>query len=106
MIEVLLHARLHKPERMSNKEFFGVWKQEATAAVAAVKAGLIKHLWKVPGKYEVLAILPVESADQIDQVLHSLPIWKLGYDYIADLEWTILRPYENWAKQLDELSEG
>jgi muconolactone delta-isomerase len=105
-MDVLIHAKLHKPDRMSNQEFFGVWKQEATAALEAVKAGLIKHIWKVPGKYEVLVVMAVDSVDQIDEIMHKLPIWKLGYDYIVDMEWILLRPYEHWAKQLEELSAG
>ena len=105
-MDVLIHARLHKPDRMSNQEFFGVWKQEAAAALQAVKAGVIKHIWKVPGKYDVLLVMAVESVDQMDELMHSLPIWKLGYDYIVDMEWILLRPYEHWAKQLDELSAG
>ena len=105
-MDVLIHARLHKPDRMPNKEFFSIWKQEAQAALEAVKAGIIKVIYKVPGKYDVILIMGVESVDQIDEIIHSLPIWKQGYDYIVDLEWTLLRPYEHWAKQLDELAEG
>ncbi len=103
-MEVLIHAKLHKPDRMSNQEFFGVWKQEAAAALEAVEAGAIKNIWKVAGKYDVLLVLDVESADQIDEIIHSLPIWKLGYEYMVDLEWTLLRPYANWAKHLEELA--
>ena len=103
-MDVMIHAKLHKPDRMSNQEFFGVWKQEAEAALGAVQAGVIKNIWKVAGKYDVILVLAVESADQIDEIIHSLPIWKLGYEYMVDLDWTILRPYENWAKHLDALT--
>ena len=48
--------------------------------------------------------MSVDSVDQIDEIMHSLPIWNLRYDYIMDMEWTMLRPYENWAKHLDALS--
>ncbi len=102
-MDVMIHAKLHKPDRMSNQEFFGVWKQEAEAALGAVQAGVIKNIWKVAGKYEVILVLGVESADQIDEIIHSLPIWKLGYEYMVDLDWMILRPYENWSKHLDTL---
>ena len=105
-MDVMVHAKLHKPDRMSNKEFFGVWKKEAEAALGAVKAGVIKNIWKVAGKYDVIVVISVESVDQIDEIMHSLPIWSLGYDYIIDMEWTILRPYEHWAKQLDKLAAG
>ena len=51
-------------------------------------------------------LMGVDSVGQIDEIMHSLPIWKLGYDYIIDMEWILLRPYENWAKQLDDLAAG
>lgn len=105
-MDVLVHAKLHKPDKMSNEEFFGMWKQEAEAALAAVEAGIIKSIWKVPGKYDVIVVIGVDSVDQIDEIMHSLPIWKHGYDYVIDMEWTLLRPYEHWAKQLDELAGG
>jgi muconolactone delta-isomerase len=104
-MEMLIHAKLRKPDRMSNQEFFGVWKQEATAALEAVKAGVIKQIWKVPGKYEVFLVMEVDSVDRMDEIMHGLPIWKLGYEYIvSSMEWIPLRPYEHWAKQLDKLS--
>lgn len=31
---------------------------------------------------------------------------KLGYDYIIDMESTLLRPYGNWAKQLTAWRQG
>ena len=105
-MDVMINAKLRKPDKMSNQEFFGYWKQEAAAALGAVEAGVIKNIWKVAGKYEVILVVAIDSADQIDEIIHSLPIWKLGYDYAIDLEWTILRPYENWAKHLDQLAEG
>jgi hypothetical protein len=33
----MLQAQLAKPAGMSNKEFYGIWLQEAEAAVAALK---------------------------------------------------------------------
>ena len=36
---VMMTADLAKPESLSNKEFFEVWRQESVAAIEAVKAG-------------------------------------------------------------------
>lgn len=105
-MELLLHARLRKPDGMSNQEFFGAWKQESAAVLAGVKAGVIKSVWKVPGRYEVIAIVEVESVEQIDPVTHSLPLFKLGLDYLCDFQWTMLGSYEAWAGRLDELAAG
>ena len=37
-MDVLIDAKLHKPDRMSNKELFNVWKQEADAALGVCAA--------------------------------------------------------------------
>jgi muconolactone delta-isomerase len=102
----LLRAYIDKPDDLSNKEFYTVWRQEAEAALAAVKAGAIKGIWKVAGRPEVIAILDLPTADDLDQAIHSLPIWKLGYSHFArDVEIVPLRPYENWAEDLKKLSQ-
>jgi muconolactone delta-isomerase len=104
---VLLTADLAKPESLSNKEFFEVWYQESVAALEAVKAGAMKGIWKVAGEYQVIAVIEVESGDQIDEIVHSLPIWRLGYAHIVPkISFKPLRAYENWSKQLANLAKG
>ena len=101
----MTRVKLAKPEGMANKEFYEVWLQEAEATVAAMKAGMLKGVYKVPGRYEVIVLLEVDSADTIDHLVHSMPLWKLGYSHlVTDLEWTALRPYENWAEDLKALA--
>ncbi len=102
----MLKVYIDKPEALSNKDFYTVWRKESEAALGAVKAGLIKGIWKVAGKPVIIAIMDVPSADDLDHALQELPIWKLGYSHIAkDLEFEVLRPYENWAEDLKKLSE-
>ena len=102
----MLQATISKPANASNKEFYGVWRQESEAAVAALKAGAIKGIWKAAGKPIVIAIMDLPSADDLDHALNELPIWKLGYSHIVtNLEITPLRPYENWAEDLKKLSQ-
>lgn len=106
-MEVLMWAKLAKPEGATNKEFFEVWRQESIAALEAYRAGTIKGIWKVAGKYEVIAVMEVQSGDDLDAIVHSLPIWKTGYSHIVpEISWIPLRPYENWSKQLTELARG
>ena len=80
--------------------------KEAEAAVAAYKAGVIKGIWKVAGKPEVVAFLDAESADILESAVLNLPIWKLGYSHMVKLEWEVLRPYENWYEDLKKLAVG
>ena len=103
----MLKTYVAKPANVSNKEFYGVWRQESEAALGAVKAGAIKGIWKVAGKPVIIAVLDLPSVDDLDHAISQLPIWRLGYSHIAtELEITALRPYENWAEDLKELSKG
>jgi muconolactone delta-isomerase len=70
---MLFMLRVHLSERAntSNKEFYSVWRQEAEAAVAALKAGAIKGLWKAAGEPEVIAIMDLPNADDLDHALHQ-----------------------------------
>lgn len=106
-MEIMMWAKLAKPESASNKEFFAVWYKESVAALEAAKQGTIKNIWKVAGKYEVVAVMEVESGDDLDTIVHSLPIWKLGYAHIVpEINWIPLRSYQNWSTQLKTLQEG
>ena len=104
---VMMTADLAKPENLTNKEFFEVWRQESVAAIEAVKTGAIKAIWKVAGEYQVIAVFEVDNGDQIDEIIHSLPIWKLGYAHIVPkISFKTLRSYENWGAQLNTLAKG
>jgi muconolactone delta-isomerase len=87
------------------KEFYGVW-EEAEAALGAVKAGAIKHIFKVAGKHEVIAVCDFPDGDIMDQAVQGLPIFQLGYSHlVTDVEWLPLRPYEHWAQDLKKLAQ-
>ena len=104
---IMFKARINKPADMSNKDFYTVWRKEAEAALGAKEAGVIKSIWKVAGKPEVVVVMDVESGDMLDGAVNSLPIWQLGYAHIvSDVEVIPLRPYENWAEDLKTLSQG
>jgi muconolactone delta-isomerase len=103
----MLKANIAKPADVSNKEFYTVWKHESEAALGAVKAGVIKGIWKVAGRPIIIAILDVPGVEELDRAIYDLPIWKEGFAHVAaDMEIFALRPYENWAEQLKELSKG
>jgi muconolactone delta-isomerase len=97
----LLHAKLAKPATMSDKEFYGIWQKETEVASAALKAGLINALYKVAGRTEVVAIVEAKAADDIDALLHGMPIWQLGFSHLVyDVILTPLREYASWAEEL------
>ena len=63
------------PKGWSFDEMWDEWEKETEAALGAVEAGIILNVYKVSGQRRVLAIVDVESHDQLDQIIMGqLPI--------------------------------
>lgn len=63
-----------QPDSVTNAALVETWKREAVAALGAVEAGAVKHLWKVAGQRVVLGVLDFPSAEELDAALAGLPI--------------------------------
>jgi muconolactone delta-isomerase len=91
-----------QPHHVSNPELIEIWKREATAALGAVEAGAVKHLWKVAGQRVVLAIVEFGSAEELDGALAGLPIVReLGSGVRTEA-----LPIYDYAAFADALTEG
>ncbi len=63
------------PKELSLDELWDEWEKEAEAALEAMEAGKIVTAYKVSGQRRVLAVLNVESTDELDQIIMAgLPI--------------------------------
>ena len=63
-----------QPVNVSNKDLVETWIREAEAAVGALDAGAVAHLWKVAGQRVVFMVIDLPSAEDLDRVLGGLPI--------------------------------
>ena len=63
-----------QPANVGNKELVETWIREAEAAIGAMDAGAVPHLWKVAGQRVVLGIVDQPTAEDLDRALGSLPI--------------------------------
>ncbi len=63
-----------QPANVSNEDLIATWIREAEAAVGAMDAGAVPHLWKVAGERVVLGVVDVPSAEDLDRALGGLPI--------------------------------
>src|SRR5438270_4113 len=63
------------PKELSLDELWDEWEKETEAALEAMEAGKIVSAYKVSGRRRVLAVLDVESTDELDQIIMAgLPI--------------------------------
>ncbi len=63
-----------QPAALPNADLIETWKREATAAIGAMEAGAVVHLWKVAGQRVVLGVIDLPSAEDLDRALGGLPI--------------------------------
>jgi muconolactone delta-isomerase len=63
-----------QPDTVPNGDLVEIWKREAAAALGAMEAGAVTHLWKVAGQRVVLAVVDLPSAEDLDRALAGLPI--------------------------------
>ena len=65
---------VRQPDTLNNADLVETWKREAAAALGAVEAGAVKHLWKVAGQRVVLAVIDMPTPEDLDRALGGLPI--------------------------------
>lgn len=97
---ILFRGEMAKPYGMKDEEFFGVWCEEAQAALAAEKAGAIKGIWKVAGKFIVIGLIELNDINDFDGLLFQLPVFKKGYTFLNKLDYDVLVPYDGWSKTM------
>jgi muconolactone D-isomerase len=91
-----------QPADVSNSDLVAIWQREAAAALGAVEAGAVKHLWKVAGQRVVLAVLDMPSAEDVDRALAGLPIIR---EMGAGVKTEAL-PIYDYATFADDLNAG
>jgi muconolactone delta-isomerase len=101
----LLWFKVRQPERLSQQQLMEIWQREADAALAGVRAGKVKALYKVSGKREVVAVLEVGSHEELDAILEGTPLMKELGPWV-DVDVYPIHPYENFRELIRKLAEA
>ena len=101
-MQFIVRFDVKQPSNVSNPELVAIWQREAAAALGAMEAGAIKHLWKVAGQRVVIGIVEFPSAEDLDRALASLPIIRELGPGVA----TEALPIYDYAIFADDLDQG
>jgi muconolactone delta-isomerase len=91
---------VRQPDALSNADFIGTWRREAEAALGAMEAGAVKHLWKVAGQRVVLGVIDLPSPEDLDRALGGLPIVREMGGGVTTTAWPIY-DYTTFAADLE-----
>jgi muconolactone delta-isomerase len=94
-----------QPANVSNEDLVETWKREAEAAIGAIDAGAVPHLWKVAGQRVVLAVVDLPTAEDLDRALGSLPIIREMGAGVKTEAWPIY-DYRTFAQDLNDGAHG
>jgi muconolactone delta-isomerase len=97
-----LHFEIPQPDGMPLKEYYEILSREAEAALAGVKSGKVKAVYKVSGRPTILSILDADDHDQLDRMLAGLPVMR-AMGASVDLEVLAIRPYEHFAEDVKKV---
>jgi len=61
---------------MDHPEWPQLLAQEREQGRHLHESGMIRGLWRVPGRYEAVTIFDVESVEALDKLLWGLPLWR------------------------------
>lgn len=94
-----------QPANVSNQDLVETWRREAEAAVGAMDAGAVAHLWKVAGQRVVLMVIDLPGGEDLDAVLGSLPIIREMGPGVKTEAWPIY-DYRTFAAALNDGTHG
>jgi muconolactone delta-isomerase len=87
------------PKEMSQDELWEAWEEEAKAVFAAKDAGKVVAIYKVCAQRRILALLDVESHDELDQ------IWMAGVPMARYLELKEVLPVREYEAFADDVKQ-
>lgn len=73
-MQFFVRFEVKQPDNVTNADLVAIWQREAAAAIGAMEAGAVTHLWKVAGQRVVIAVVELPSAEALDRALGGLPI--------------------------------
>ena len=94
-----------QPANVSNQDLVETWRREAEAAIGAMDAGAVPHLWKVAGQRVVLAVVDLPAAEDLDAALGGLPIIREMGPGVKTEAWPIY-DYLYFAQALNDGTHG
>ena len=101
-MQFIVRFDVKQPSDVSNPELVAIWQREAAAALGAIEAGAIKHLWKVAGQRVVIGVVEFPSAEDLDRALASLPLIRELGSGVA----TEALPIYDYTIFADDLNQG
>ena len=101
-MQFLVRFQVKQPENVTNEELVAIWQREAAAAMQAIEAGAVKHLWKVAGQRVVFGVIELPTPEDLDRALGGLPILReLGHGVTTEA-----LPIYDYAVYAEDLGRG
>src|SRR5438105_3830497 len=65
-----------RPGSTDHPDWARLLEQERVQGRQLHATGVVKHVWRVPGRYEAVTIFELGSTEELDKILWTLPLWR------------------------------
>jgi muconolactone D-isomerase len=65
-----------RPGSTEHPDWARLLEEERIVGRQVYANGKVRHIWRVPGRYEAVTIYDVDSPEELDKLLWSLPLWR------------------------------
>jgi muconolactone delta-isomerase len=94
-----VRMEVHQPGSMSDQRLWEIWRREAEAVLKALDKGVVKGLWKVVGRRQVLGLFDLPDHTSLDRALADLPLMQEMGGSVS-VEVVPVRPYAEFAADM------
>lgn len=74
-MEFLININIKWPDGMNDEEIERLSVAERTMAASLAEQGILKRMWRVPGRFENWGLWQADDATHMHEVISNLPVW-------------------------------
>ena len=75
-MEFLIRAELSFPEGFPAEEKLRLLEAETAFSTRLRETGVLKRIWRVPGRWAMMALYEAADATELHRILIDLPLWE------------------------------
>jgi muconolactone D-isomerase len=75
-MDFLVRIEVSLPPTLDERERAALLRRETERGRALLESGLLRQIWRIPGRLANVAIWSAPTADDLHEALTSLPVWR------------------------------
>src|SRR3979411_1351226 len=84
-MDFLVRIEVSLPPTLDERERAALLRRETERGRALLESGLLRQIWRIPGRLANVAIWSAPTADDLHEALTRLTVWRYAEDSVTPL---------------------